>query len=466
MMPTESQYDLSLPRALRRANGAYYTPAPLIDLLLDHGLEPLLDRTSDLGQLRIADPACGDGRFLLAAAQRIERRGVPLGEVIRHCVFGVDTDPNAIRTSRTILADAAGCSSRDLRQIHRGDGLTAWSGFRFDAVLGNPPFRNAIEGEVARQPRHPLIGGTADLAYRFLVRATELVRPGGVVAYIQPRPVLNAACLARFRAGLPGGLRPNLIFAPDRSRLFPGALVFTCALVLGPNKMCRVSRDPEARSESWAEGPITSTNWWRSLNLLLNESSDRAEAGARLGDRFEVWAGMTAGEAYDLRPFVCESSRAARGRLVTTGLIDPGVCHWGKRRCRYLGEDFQHPAVKLSRFLPPTLRRRLARSRRPKIIVAGLSRRLECVLDEKGRLLGAVSTFAILDPNDDVRALRQLADWLHGPDIDERFRHDLGANAVGGGDTVMTKAFLKSLPLPAEWDETVQRAANSCQSAE
>jgi SAM-dependent methyltransferase len=465
-MPTELQYDLSLPRAVRRANGAYYTPAPLIDLLLDHGLEPLLDRTTDPLQLRIADPACGDGRFLLAAARRIARRGAPLADVVRHCLFGVDTDAKAIRNSRSMLADTAGCSASDLRQIRRGDGLTAWEGLRFDAMIGNPPFRNAIEGDAARQPRHPLIGGTADLAYRFLVRATERVRPGGVVAYIQPRPVLNAACLARFRAGLPEGLRPNLIFAPDRSRLFPGALVFACAIILGPGETCRVSRDPEARSESWAEGPIASTNWWRSVNLLLNDDSEPAEGGACLGDCFEVWAGMTASEAYDLRPFVRESPRAVRGRLITTGLIDPGVCHWGKRRCRYLGQDFRHPVVRASRLLPPNLRRRLTRSRRPKILVAGLSRRLECVLDEKGQLLGAVSTFAILDPNDDVGMLRRLADWLHGPEVDERFRYDLGANAIGGGDTVMTKVFLKSLPLPAGWDETIQPAANSCQSAE
>jgi len=465
-MTISRPYDQSLPRAVRRANGAYYTPASLIELLLEHGLEPLLDRTGDLLQLRIADPACGDGRFLLAAAQRIARRGAPLTEVIRHCLFGVDTDANAVRNCKGALADAAGCSASEVRQIRRGDGLTAWEGRRFDAVIGNPPFRNAIEGEVARRPPHPLIGGTADLGYRFLVRATELVRPDGVVAFIQPRPVLNAACMGRFRAGLPVELRPNLIFAPDRSRLFAGALVFTCALVLGPNLTCRVCRDPEGRPESWAEGPIATTNWWRGLNLLLSDATDRDEIGIRLGDRFEVWAGMTAGEAYDLRPFVSESPRATRGRLVTTGLIDPGVCHWGTRRCRYLGRDFRRPAVRALCLLPPNLRRRLVRSRRPKVVVAGLTRRLECIVDEAGQLLGAVSTFAILHPDDDVRALRRLADWLHGPDIDEGFRHDLGANAVGGGDTVMTKAFLKSLPLPADSDKRFQPAANSCHSPE
>jgi hypothetical protein len=246
---------------------------------------------------------------------------------------------------------------------------------------------------------------------------------------------------------LPDDLRPNLIFAPDRSRLFSGALVFTCGIVLGPGSYCRVSRDPLARPESWAEGALSTPNWWRGLNELLGHSGGAEQNTARLGDSFEVWAGMTAGEAYELRRFIRESPRAIRGQLVTTGLIDPGVCHWGKRNCRYLGRDFRHPAVANTAQLPDALRRRLARARRPKLLVAGLSRRLECVLDADGRLLGAVSTFAILHPSDDVAALASLADWLHSPEVDRHFRHDLGANAVGGGDTVMTKAFLKGLPL-------------------
>jgi hypothetical protein len=175
---------------------------------------------------------------------------------------------------------------------------------------------------------------------------------------------------------------------------------------------------------------------------------------------------MTAGEAYELRPFIRESPRAGRGRLVTTGLIDPGICHWGKRTCRYLGRDFRHPAVANSADLPETLRRRLVRARRPKLLVAGLSRRLECVLDSDGRYLGAVSTFAILHPSDNVTALASLADWLHSPEVDRLFRHDLGANAVGGGDTVMTKAFLKALPLANPKRQPGGAFANSRHNAE
>lgn len=444
-MSNSVSYDRTLPRERRRATGAYYTPAHLIDVLLDYGLEPLLDRTSNLLSLRIADPACGDGRFLLAAAQRIARRGPPLSQVVRQCLFGVDTDPGAVHLSRRSFAQAADCSSRSFTQIRLANGLAAWRTGEFDAVIGNPPFRNAIEGERLSLPPHPLIGGTADLAYRFLVRAAELVRPGGIVALIQPRPVLNAGCMDRFRRTLVADLRPNLIFAPDKSKLFDGALVFTCGIVLGPETTCRVSRDPEARR--WSTGVIHDSNWWRALNSILDETHSGGVPTTQLGDQFEVYAGMTAGEAYDLRPFIRESPRARRGRLVTTGLIDPNECHWGQRRCRYLGQDYRHPAIANSGSLPAAIRKRLVRSRRPKILVAGLTKKIECVLDADGRLLGAVSTFAIHHPQDNVAELAQLADWLHGPESDRHFRHDLGANAVGGGDTVMTKAFLKGLPV-------------------
>jgi hypothetical protein len=110
----------------RKTTGSYYTPDNLVQALLNTALDPVLDKTdteSDdpskaLLQLRIIDPACGSGHFLLAAARRIATRlariraeGTPstedfrhaLREVARCCIHGVDRNPMAVELTKVAL---------------------------------------------------------------------------------------------------------------------------------------------------------------------------------------------------------------------------------------------------------------------------------------------------------------------------------------------------------------------------
>ena len=157
---------------------------------------------------------------------------------------------------------------------------------------------------------------------------------------------------------------------------------------------------------------------------------------------------MTAGDAYDAAPFVIDARDGAGPRLVTTGLIDPARCLWGTRACRYLRRDLLHPRLVLGESATRSLQRRVAASRRPKILVAGLSKVVECFLDRDGEHIGAVSTFSIYHPHDDVRALEALCEHLLSTAVSERFRVELGAGALGGGNTTMRKDFLRQLRLP------------------
>ncbi|MCB1276137.1 N-6 DNA methylase, partial [Prosthecobacter sp.] len=110
----------------RKITGSFYTPDPLVQSLLDTALDPVLDRIeaeSDdpakaLLKLRIIDPACGSGHFLLAAARRIATRlariraeGTPSTEDFRHalrdvarcCIHGVDRNPMAVELTKVAL---------------------------------------------------------------------------------------------------------------------------------------------------------------------------------------------------------------------------------------------------------------------------------------------------------------------------------------------------------------------------
>jgi hypothetical protein len=110
----------------RKTSGSYYTPTSLIGALLDSALDPLLDeavKTEEPEQaildLKLCDPACGSGHFLVAAAHRIARRlaAVRTGEVepspeeirralrdvVSRCLYGVDVNPMAVELCKVAL---------------------------------------------------------------------------------------------------------------------------------------------------------------------------------------------------------------------------------------------------------------------------------------------------------------------------------------------------------------------------
>jgi SAM-dependent methyltransferase len=431
--------DLADPSARRRkATGAYYTPAPLIKLLLDHAVSPLVERQNG-SPLRILDPACGAGYFLSAARARLGDSAV---------LYGVDLDRDAVDRCRAATPGA---------QVVTADALLDPPAFfhdGFDLVLGNPPFVNGVESlflpgykQQLRQ-RYPDVRGAADLAHFFLRQAIDLVRPGGRIAMVLPRQILNSPAAQPLRAKLPPHLKPNLIYVPERSNFFSGAAVFICLLILGPDDTCLVSTDADPARATFRPTVIRSQNWWAAVHF--ESVAPTAPHRTTLADVFDLRASMIAADAYHLVPLIVDDADAPGVKLVTTGLIDPRACHWGRRPCRYLRRDYLHPRVTPGGPLTKSLAGRLATARRPKVILAGLTRRMEAFLDLCGEYIGAVSTYSIYHPRDDAAALEKLLDHLLSPSTTEHLIRQLGANGLRGRHITLKKEFLKALPLP-DW---------------
>src|SRR5262249_24929327 len=139
----------------RKSTGSYYTPESLVQCLLDSALEPVVAEAlreagngsrewgvgskelsggvsphsplptpySPLEQailsLKICDPACGSGHFLIAAAHRLAKHlasvrtgddepapeavRTALRDVIGHCIYGVDINPMAVELCKVSL---------------------------------------------------------------------------------------------------------------------------------------------------------------------------------------------------------------------------------------------------------------------------------------------------------------------------------------------------------------------------
>jgi type I restriction-modification system DNA methylase subunit len=190
----------------RKSQGVYYTPTYVVEYLVDHALGPLLAdvEASRLATLRLVDPACGSGSFLIKAYDRLAAQYARLNEeakagakgrrtieehegraeevhdfrerILRENLYGVDLDGQAaeiaainlmlkalrpgqklplilrenVRIGNALISN----DDADLQAIY-GEGWRDKRPFRwatefpailgedrdgFDAVVGNPPY--------------------------------------------------------------------------------------------------------------------------------------------------------------------------------------------------------------------------------------------------------------------------------------------------------------------------------------
>ncbi|QNG26150.1 N-6 DNA methylase [Synechococcus sp. HK01-R] len=114
----------------RKTTGSYYTPDALVQGLIKSALIPVIDdrlskadgpteQEQALLKIKVIDPACGSGHFLLAAARRLavalaqvragddqpseDDRQHALRDVVAYCIYAVDKNPMAVELCKVAL---------------------------------------------------------------------------------------------------------------------------------------------------------------------------------------------------------------------------------------------------------------------------------------------------------------------------------------------------------------------------
>src|SRR5437660_9050808 len=126
-MPT--WYETSLPAKERKRRGHFSTPPALVERMLD-ACGYTADR--DLSGVRVLDPACGSGNFIIGAARRLlsagKRRGLPHAAyvaLLQKNIWGFDPDPVAcflaeMQLQATITAVGSGLITSASAFLHGG----------------------------------------------------------------------------------------------------------------------------------------------------------------------------------------------------------------------------------------------------------------------------------------------------------------------------------------------------------
>lgn len=451
-------------RRTKHEAGVVYTPASLARLLarvtLDAhaGAGDLFDEeaTSLKRPLSIVDPACGDGALLRAACDEL---GEQCGKLQ---LWGYDIDPVSVVAAEKSLRESAEPADVQTRLITANSlAVGAIEQGAFDVVVSNPPYISirklahllSREEMADLKSRYQTACGRFDLYVLFIELALRLLQPGGVAGFLVPNKI---AAMDYARACREMVLQKTLVEVIDLSKLalFQNARVYPCIVVVrneppADHHCVRVSAlehwdAPQSRQvELVPQSQFSADRWMLApqrlarIDLLAN-----VQPLGKIATLVSGASGFTVGA---MKPFVVsqeaieEADRPRFRPLVVSGQIDRYLVK--HQRSRFQNQYYQQPMLDVERARLTPAKRQLYASK--KLVVSGMSQRLEVALDHEGCAL-AVQVFAIGRPSVDWHYLLAL---LNSSLMSFLFLERFAAKRLAAGYFSINLAQLAQLPI-------------------
>jgi len=299
----------------RKKAGIYYTPTHVVDYIVRNTLKELENKTpQQVSALKILDPACGSGSFLIKAfdvlkdyydqynmKQRRQRSGtadltsfsqmIPFVEkkIISENLFGVDLDSQAAEIASVNVMLKALRKGERLPlilgdNIKRGNSLISgteedlskyfgedwkkekpfdWTEeFRdifeeggFDVVIGNPPHGAKLTKQERQffSGKYRVAKGYKNTASLFIERALQLMKPMGIMGLVIPKSLTFSQKWSVVRDFILANLK--LIEIADISKAFPGVLLEQVILLC--QKKEETVKSYRGTRLYWQEEPVT-----------------------------------------------------------------------------------------------------------------------------------------------------------------------------------------------------------------
>ena len=235
-------------KSKRKSQGIYYTPRYIVDYIVKNTVgEYLKDKSlSQAQKIKILDPACGSGSFLLRAFEELDeyfekaknqtqkddfKDYLRKIQILMDNIYGVDLDEEAVELTRLNLLLKTATRKHPLpdlaNNIKCGNSLISgteselkkyfgkdWEEKKpfnwdeefkdvfkqggFDVVIGNPPYLKELDNKnifelIKKSEYKKHYQGKMDFWYFFLHRAIDVVKENGIIGFITSSYFLKSA---------------------------------------------------------------------------------------------------------------------------------------------------------------------------------------------------------------------------------------------------------------------------------
>lgn len=255
----------------RIETGVIFTPMYIADYICDSVLSKHLTKERLFAnELKIIDPGCGCGIFLVSAIKWLNKNyNISYREIIEKYLFGIDVNINNIRRCKIALQCFCllqGDFGPDLTfNLENNNSLDCdWTSIfgvdSFDLIVGNPPYVNTHDLTKAtikflKSNFSTTQQGTFNIFYAFIEQGVKFLSKDGFLGYIIPNNFLFIKSAAPLRSFLKDNCLVGSIINFGDNMVFKPVRTYNAILVLDKSdksefKYCTIDKKEPFDSET------------------------------------------------------------------------------------------------------------------------------------------------------------------------------------------------------------------------
>jgi len=285
---TKKRAEVKESYARRKEEGIYYTPTYIVDYIVRNTLGELLkDKKLNVAKIRVLDPACGSGSFLIKAFDILNEHYIKHDKdylqtqldttgqgttftrkvkILKDNIFGVDLDKQAVEIARLNLLLKIAEKKEELPKLKRnikcgnsliddekvaGDKAFRWEQEfkeimdegRFDVIIGNPPYvKEFVNRKIFEDVKKgsskvaKYYEGKMDYLYFFIELGIDLLKEEGYLSFITTNYWLQAEGAKKLREKILKETTLITVFDFNEFKVFEGTGQHNLVFVLRKKK--------------------------------------------------------------------------------------------------------------------------------------------------------------------------------------------------------------------------------------
>jgi type I restriction-modification system DNA methylase subunit len=270
---TPKRAKLESSKTHKKEQGIYYTPSYIVDYIVKNTVGEYIKTHTpeEIKKVRILDPACGSGSFLIKAYKELENYWKQNSdfaqltldseefyskkvEILKNNIFGVDLDPKAVEIVQlnlllqisergeklpllqnnikvgNSLIDDPTVSDRTFKWEEEFPEIMKEGGF--DVIVGNPPYFKIFEDDILNKTEDykEIKSGMMNASAIFINKSLKLLKDGGYLGMIIPKMLAFTDSWDKIRSKLLKNYK--IIRVVDCGKAFKGVLLEQIIFVL------------------------------------------------------------------------------------------------------------------------------------------------------------------------------------------------------------------------------------------